>query len=290
MKTEILPVRRHPFTDARGMVYSANWLSALGPEVGMADRIPHRHEFYIIYWITSGQATHLIENQPLEVESGDLFFIAPGQVHQAIENEHSEGYIIAFNDALIALSGDGSMSPFLERFFENCTDNPVIRTNSAGTVILQPVIHKMIRETNVKDVYSPAAFLAALTSFLIECARLHETQGNKNRRPQFERMSSVPKEFKKLVDERYKLIKNVSDYAELLFVKPTLLNDMTKLAFGITAGEFIRNRILLEAKRLLLNTDLTAKEIAFDLGFDDSHYFSRFFKKYTGSSILEFRK
>jgi AraC-like DNA-binding protein len=59
---------------------------------------------------------------------------------------------------------------------------------------------------------------------------------------------------------------------------------------GISAGELIRDRILLEAKRLLINLDLTISEIAYQLNFSDNSYFTKFFKKYTGQKPDEFRK
>jgi AraC-like DNA-binding protein len=59
---------------------------------------------------------------------------------------------------------------------------------------------------------------------------------------------------------------------------------------GISAGEVIRNRVLLEAKRLLINLDLNIAEIGYRLNFNDNSYFTKFFKKYTGQLPEEFRK
>ncbi len=75
-----------------------------------------------------------------------------------------------------------------------------------------------------------------------------------------------------------------------MHIKPVLLNEISKRLSGITAGEHIRNRVILEAQRYLYNTDLTAKEIAYKLGFEDLHYFSRFFKKYTQQTPSKFRE
>jgi AraC-like DNA-binding protein len=102
--------------------------------------------------------------------------------------------------------------------------------------------------------------------------------------------SSLFLQFKNLIEEKYTTLKNVSDYAELLHIKPVLLNDISKQQSGITAGEHIRNRVILEAQRYLYNTDLSAKEIAYKLGFEDPHYFSRFFKKYTNQTPSEFKE
>jgi AraC family transcriptional activator of pobA len=97
-------------------------------------------------------------------------------------------------------------------------------------------------------------------------------------------------EFRRLIEQHYRDKKNVSDYAGLLHMTPVCLNALSKSMSGLTAGEQIRGYIIVEAKRLLHNTELSAKEIAHRLGFEDAPYFSRFFKKYTSQTLLEFRE
>ncbi|MBS1601630.1 MAG: AraC family transcriptional regulator, partial [Bacteroidetes bacterium] len=78
--------------------------------------------------------------------------------------------------------------------------------------------------------------------------------------------------------------------AELLFITPNHLNALCQELVGRPAGEVIRDRVLLEAKRLLTNAGMTATEIAYELNFQDNSYFNRFFKKYEGVTPDEFRK
>ena len=70
---------------------------------------------------------------------------------------------------------------------------------------------------------------------------------------------------------------------------PARLNAACKRAVGVTAGRVIRQRLLLEAKRSLIYTSMTANEIAYDLGFADPAYFSRFFRQHTGRTPSAFR-
>ena len=76
----------------------------------------------------------------------------------------------------------------------------------------------------------------------------------------------------------------------MLNINPSCLNELTKRTTGITAGELIRNRVIDETKVLLYSSSKSGKEIAFKLGFDDPAYFSRFFRKYTGQTLKEFRE
>lgn len=80
------------------------------------------------------------------------------------------------------------------------------------------------------------------------------------------------------------------EYAALLYVTPNYLNAFCRHMLGKSAGEIIRNRVLLEAKRLLINADMSIAAIAYQLNFADNSYFTKFFKKYAGVTPEEFRK
>ena len=82
----------------------------------------------------------------------------------------------------------------------------------------------------------------------------------------------------------------VQDYAGLMAITEKYLNELCKKTAGKTASELIHERIILEAKRLLLHSDLNNKEVAYFLSFDDPSHFSKFFKRKTGRTPSQFRK
>lgn len=96
--------------------------------------------------------------------------------------------------------------------------------------------------------------------------------------------------FRKLVEAHFRQKKLPKEYASMLYVTPNYLNSLCRDLMGISAGEMIRERILLEAKRLLVNADMSIGEIAYQLSFPDNSYFTKFFKKYAGVTPEEFRK
>lgn len=98
------------------------------------------------------------------------------------------------------------------------------------------------------------------------------------------------KSFQHLIDKHFRTIKLPKEYAEFLYVTPNHLNALCQDLLGKTAGDLIRDRVLLEAKRLLTNADLTVTEVAYDLNFQDNSYFNRFFKKNVGVTPDDFRK
>ncbi|WP_326996157.1 helix-turn-helix domain-containing protein [Chitinophaga sp. 212800010-3] len=79
-------------------------------------------------------------------------------------------------------------------------------------------------------------------------------------------------------------------YAEILCITPNYLNSICKDLLGISAGDMIRNRIVLEAKRMLIYLDLTVTEIACNFNFKDNSYFCKFFKNQAGLSPEAFRR
>jgi AraC-like DNA-binding protein len=131
------------------------------------------------------------------------------------------------------------------------------------------------------------ALHAYLRLLLIEAKRLSENTAGINHKD--ESAGLLTKKFLLLVERNFLAIVSVADYAEMLNVTPSHLIETTKRAIGKPAGRVIRERVLLEAKRLLCYSDMSASEIAYHLSFEDPSYFSRFFKKYTGITPIEFR-
>jgi AraC family transcriptional activator of pobA len=92
-----------------------------------------------------------------------------------------------------------------------------------------------------------------------------------------------------LVNQHYVEKRLPKEYAAMLYVTPNYLNALCRDLLGKSAGQLIRDRILLEAKRLLVNTDISISEIAYRLNFKDNSYFTKFFKKYSGVTPEDFK-
>ncbi len=101
---------------------------------------------------------------------------------------------------------------------------------------------------------------------------------------------TILRNFQQLIEQNYANLKLPKQYAELLYITPNHLNALCNEFLGMSAGKLIRNRIILEAKRLLVNLDLRVAEVAFKLNFEDQSYFVKFFKKYEGVTPDKFRK
>ncbi|MFB6455634.1 helix-turn-helix domain-containing protein [Chitinophaga sp. Hz27] len=250
----------------------------------------HRHDFYTIYWIKKGKLRHSIDSVSHEVKDNTLFFLAPGQVHNIQSSEKIEGYMIAFQDSFMCLRDQSQTSAIKSSLFFNSQFSSVIQLSESDTEDFDSVIKLMMKELSLQEPDFDTALHGLLRYFLVLASRVKGESVIATNEQHAAHNSSIFLKFKNLIEEKYTELKNVSDYANLLYIKPVLLNEISKQLSGITAGEHIRNRVILEAQRYLHFTDLTAKEIAYKLGFEDPHYFSRFFKKYTNQSPSEFKE
>ncbi len=126
-----------------------------------------------------------------------------------------------------------------------------------------------------------------LKRYLILCARIYKSQKNF---PSEKKDVDIVREFNFLVEQHFKVKHSVTEYAELMFKSPkTLSNVFSKIGFKPPL-QYIQNRLLLESKRLLHYSNLSIKEVAFEIGFEDIQTFSRFFKNKEGISPSKFRQ
>jgi AraC-like DNA-binding protein len=97
-------------------------------------------------------------------------------------------------------------------------------------------------------------------------------------------------QFRQLIEKHFRLLRLPKEYAELMYITPNYLNALCQDVTGKSAGDLIRDRIILEAKRFLTNANMDISEISYELNFQDNSYFTRFFKKSTGITPEVFRK
>lgn len=245
---------------------------------------PHRHNFYQMLLFLSGEGMHEIDFKQYPIERGQVYFMGPGQVHSWMFEGKMTGYIVNFDI-------DYFKSFLIQPDYVENLD--LFSSLNEGVFTLE--------EYQVREISS-------LFDQLIELSSLPVAKDLKRSLllyillrfdqayiPNFPAKSIdyhlvLIKNFISLVDENFKELHLPKEYAELLFVTPNHLNSVCKEYLGTQAGEVIRNRIMLEAKRLLILPDWTISQVAYELSFNDNSYFTKFFKKVEGKTPEEFRK
>lgn len=249
---------------------------------------PHRHDLYEVFWISQGQGTCYVDFQPYEIQPPMLIFIAPGQVHSWKLTAPFAGYILLFtNDFFATRSIDDSTHPLAIPLFETQGSGPALSVLKDRSPEFSRLFQKLESEFETALQDQDGALHAYLRLLLIEAKRLTEGLPGSNHKD--ESAALLTKKFLQLVERNFLAIVSVADYAEMLNVTPNHLIETTKRTVGKPAGRIVRERVLLEAKRLLCYSDMSASDIAYHLSFEDPSYFSRFFRKYTGMCPMDFR-
>jgi AraC family transcriptional activator of pobA len=246
---------------------------------------PHRHNFYHMVLFTKGEGFHSIDFNRFLIEPYQIYFMIPGQVHSWNFEDEVDGYVVNFSADFFQsflLRAD-----YLESFsfFNGIAEDGVINLNESLKEPVQYLFEDMLTESSVDNsLQKDIIRVILLRLFLL--LKQQNLQKDIFQQPSY----TLLRNFQKLIEKHYRELRLPKDYADLLFVTPNHLNALCKSVTGMQAGELIRNRILLEAKRLLVNQDLSIAEISNELNFNDNSYFTRFFKKQIGLTPEEFRR
>jgi AraC family transcriptional activator of pobA len=247
----------------------------------------HRHTFYHLVLFTDGAGSHTIDFESFTVKPYQIYFMIPGQVHSWEFEGSVDGYIINFSDAFFQSFLAKPNYPESFSFFNGSLADAVINLpqNMHQQIIL--LFEQIIKEYENRAAQGADMLRVLILQLFILINRLNANPGNTGMATYNQ---TLLRSFQKLIELNYIALKLPKDYAALLYITPNHLNAVCKDILGIPAGEVIRNRTVLEAKRLLTNPQLTITEIAFKLSFSDNSYFTKFFKKLAGVPPEEFRK
>jgi AraC-like DNA-binding protein len=243
---------------------------------------PHRHNFYMICLVVKGSGTHVIDFEKIDILPNRLFFVQPDQAHFWQVKPTSTVAVVQFSLDFLTGLIDYSRIPAIHSPALSYLDLPI---DTAAFFLY--TLKRIDFESTRNDLHSDKIIQLNIVILLAEIERhlkymsIHRDQKSKY---------TILGNYKKLVNEKYKEIATIGEFARRLNISPNYLNIVIKETTGQTALDLLHKRVILEAKRLLINKRLDVVQIAFELGFKDASYFSRFFKRATGQSPTEFRK
>jgi AraC family transcriptional regulator, transcriptional activator of pobA len=249
---------------------------------------PHRHDFFTVLIIKQAKGEHKIDFNTYELGKKQIFFVSPGQVHQVIEKEASKGFVMTFSNQFLVESA--IHLSFIEslNLFQDYGQSPALQPNNQQYSKMERYALEIFELYNGTSKMKELSKGAYLKLFLIECnnvCAINPIETNKDKSE-----NRIIRDFKNLVNLAYKSEHSTSYYANQLFITPDHLNRIIKTTIGKTAKEYIQSRIITEAKRLLYFSNLSNKEIGFELGFNEPANFSAFFKNCTGHSPSHFQQ
>lgn len=191
-------------------------------------------------------------------------------------------YCIQIHDKEVACDG---------LLFHNIFEIPKVELDDLETVIIKNLFNSIKEELEWKDSSGEEMIRTYLKQIIIRATRKWKKQNldtNILKIPTNE--LDTFRDFSRYLEIHFREKHQVSDYAELLHIAPKTLSHKFKSLQLESPNQLIINRILLEAKRLLVYTDKPVKEIAYDLGYEDPAYFNRLFTQKTGNTPSNFKK
>lgn len=247
---------------------------------------PHRHHnVYQFFALSKGGVTATVDDQVFKYVAPNLMVLPPFTVHGFKWCKNSSGIVISVLKSELVQILD-LMVPKLSIHFSL----PILSSQDDLTDFSQlyTLFENFHREYKNNGVEMMLSLRCLLTLTLVEIVRtiiLDKTLIADH----LSENESKALQFIELVNKHYNEHKGISFYADILGITTTRLNRILQMVLNQSPYEFLANRLVLEAKRNIRYTSMNANQIAYNLGFKDPAYFSRFFKKYTGYTPMKFR-
>lgn len=246
---------------------------------------PHIHSFYTILFIEQAQGEINIDNERIRISNAEVIIIKPYCINTIDIDNEANGTIMCFHESFFSLRFNNNILNLFS--FLNLESKPVVRVSEGQLNRLKMFLNLLEEEYMLQKFEVQKVMRSYLNILLFELERIYKPIGAVHyKTPRQYKVQN----FEKLIAQQFKTKKSPSDYAKLLNISPNYLNKLCKETTGVTAGDLIRKRIIIEAQRLIHYTHDSIKEIADKLGFENTSYFITFFKKQTGKSPEQFRK
>ena len=242
---------------------------------------------YKFIWSRKGKTVINVDHQVITLQENDIVSLT-NLHHLEIEEHDGEYLTLLFNSNFYCIYGNDhevSCSGFL---FNGTSRIMHFRLSEEEKATCEAIITSLQSEFQVNDNLKEEMLRILLKHFIIHATRV--ARKNLHITPDMEESFNSVRRFYVLVDQHFKEKKQVQDYADMLCKSPKTLSHLLSLYNLPSPLKVIHQRVEAEAKRLLLYSEMTAKEIAHLLGFEDQASFSRFFKKVSGESITQYKR
>lgn len=237
-----------------------------------------RHNYFSLIWVTDGSGTVRADFSEYEFVKGSLFAFAPYQPYMFSNTEIIKGVAIHFHSDFFCILKHHKEVSCNGVLFNNIYNPPITLVDEASASTFAMVIEQIKKEMQNPALAQYELLISYLKIFLITASRLKAEQQNVITGDDQGKEPFILQNLRDAIEEHFRTKHSASNYAELLNISAKALAKIAKTHFNKTLSALIAERIIIEAKRELYLTNKPVKEIASELGYDDEHYFSRFFK------------
>ncbi len=248
-------------------------------EDGAAFDHVQRLNYYSLIWVKSGHGKAKVDFSEFDFSESIMFSFVPYQPFMLIANKEMKGVVLNFHPDFFCIHKHHKEVSCNGVLFNNVYQPPFISVDQTAANTFSMLIEQMKMEMQNPDLAQYELLVSYLKIFLITASRLKTAQ-----QPEVKLAVADTQEpfilqtLKDAIEKDFKTKHSASDYADALNISGKALAKITKTYFNKTLTELIAERIIIEAKRELYLTSKPVKQIAYELGYEDEHYFSRFFK------------
>lgn len=250
---------------------------------------PHRTDFYHIFLFDNCNPSHLVDFKIVEVKPYSLLFINKDRVHQFDQLKKYVGSLIIFTEDFFCRTQHDLHYLRHSVLFNDLTDKPDLPLSKPQYEKFKKLSIEIDEESKNPDNQTKHNILKNLVhNFLLYAEQEKQYTGVEEVKRGSDYNTVL--QFRDLLDVHFIESKNVGFYSEQLNISEKKLGKSTFAVFGKTPKILIDERIILEAKRLLVHERQSVKEIGFNLGFEETTNFIKYFRKHTNKTPLEFRE
>lgn len=249
---------------------------------------PHKHDFFLCVLFTKGTGTHEIDFDSYTVGPGSVFFLKPGQTHSWTFNEQPEGYIFFHTQEFYEFHfSNNKLTQF--PFYFSHTNPPYVVLQQEEIESVAKRFQEINTEYHTQQLYKEQKIATLMNLVYIDLSRYYSAVENTRIISSISYLQALEK-LEQSIEIHFRTEKSASFYADQLYISPKHLNRITKSTLDKTTTEVIIERVMLEAKRLIVHTDTSLSEIGETLGYEDYAYFSKVFKLKIGMTPFDFKK
>lgn len=251
---------------------------------------PTRLDMLVFALCVKGTSEFQINLKSYTIESGDMVILFPGQIVYNKRSSIENCLLISVSRTLMDSLVPRNKSLMDVIFY--ILNNPVIKTDEYGEKTIKEYIDFIISRINSfkgrKQMFGNEVIKNIAMAMLYEVLDMVSKEvmvENKS----LTRKDEIFRHFLKLLTEYYNKDRSVAFYADKICVNPKHLSNVIKELTGKTAGEWIDEHVIMEAKVLLKSSNMTVQEVSQILNFPNQSFFGKYFKKHTGMRPGEYR-
>lgn len=242
---------------------------------------------YKFVWVQNGTLDIEVDHVVMHLKTDEIISLTPLH-HVEIKKVEGEYLTFLFNSNFYCIYGHDNEVSCNGFLFHGSSNVMCLKLSPSQSLQLKSIVDIFRGECAIQDNLQEEMLRIILKRFIITCTRIAREKFEVTQEK--EKSFDLVRRFYVLVDNHYKEKKQVQDYADMLHRSPKTLTNLFG-SYGLPSPlRIIHERIEAEAKRLLIHTNKSAKEIGDILGFEDQATFSRFFKKMAKENIFEYRK